>query len=149
MNIIHVSGRTVYCVAMEWPWDLVLWSIDVYRVNPILWDPTNSNYKDRLCPSCGPSYCFEHVRSCVHTILKLKLDGMFTIMWIVAHTNVGKTHNHTTVSSMFITARSIARNNVLVFSVIFYQFYFIFFTVYLNHMVLVVLLEVWMVGFRS
>ena len=30
--------------------------------------------------SCEPSKCFEHVRSCVCTILKLKLDGMFTIM---------------------------------------------------------------------
>ena len=47
VNIPHESGRTVYCVTMLWPRDLVFWLIDVYRANPILWNPTNPNYKDR------------------------------------------------------------------------------------------------------
>lgn len=32
---------------MEWPRDLVLQLIELYRDNPVLWDPRNPNYKDR------------------------------------------------------------------------------------------------------
>ncbi|KAK3849385.1 hypothetical protein Pcinc_043862 [Petrolisthes cinctipes] len=32
---------------MEWSRDLVLQLVDVYRANPMLWDPTNPSYKDR------------------------------------------------------------------------------------------------------